>query len=109
MLNSRSIRNETEVIHELIIDKDFDCLAITETWLSSSNIESDIVKSFTPEEYSFLHCAQSQCMAGEGIGLLYKSSMSVKEVTSESNFKTFEHQEFQLNLRSSTVCVTVFY
>ena len=35
--------------------------------------------------------------------------MSVKEVTSESNFKTFEHQEFKLNLRSSKVCVTVLY
>ena len=109
LLNTRSIRNKTEVIHELVIDKDFDCLAITETWLSSSDIESDIVKSFTPEGYSFLHSARSQCKAGGGIGLLYKSSMSVKEVTSESNFKTFEHQEFQLNLRSSTVCVTMLY
>ena len=44
-----------------------------------------------------------------GIGLLYKSSMSVKEISSKNNYKTFEHQEFQLNLRSSTVCVTVLY
>ena len=109
LLNTRSIRNKTETIHELVIDKDFDCLAITETWLSLSDIESDIVKSFTPEGYSFLHFARSQCKAGGSIGLLYKSSISVKEVTSESNFKTFEHQEFQLNLRSSTVCVNVLY
>ena len=48
-LNTRSIGNKTEIIHELVIDKDF------ETWISLSDIESEIVKSFTPEGYSFLY------------------------------------------------------
>ena len=46
LLNTRSIRNKTEIIHELLIDKDFDSLAITETWLSLSDIDVKYCEKF---------------------------------------------------------------
>ena len=107
LLNVRSIRNKTEIVHDLIIDNNFDCLAITETWLSPSAEQSDIINSCS-DGYSFLHCAQPQSKGGGGNGFLYKCSISVKEVTNDK-FRTFEHQDFLLKLRASTVCVIVLY
>ena len=109
LLNTRSIRNKAESVYDLVLDKDFDCLAITETWLSSSDQESDIVKSFTPAGYSFIHCARPQYKTGGRVGFLYKSSLNVKEIINRKNINTFEYQEFQLKLSASSVSIIVLY
>ena len=54
MLTRNSGINKPIAIHELVTDKKYDLLAITETWLRTKGDEASIAE-FTPTNYAFIH------------------------------------------------------
>ena len=55
VLNCRPLRNKIASIVDHIIDADLQCLALTETWLQTSDIDQCVIGEVTPEGYSFHH------------------------------------------------------
>lgn len=56
------------------MDNDIDILAITETWLRPSNLDSLTIGDLTPTGYQFHHVARDT--RGGGVGLLHKRSLN---------------------------------
>ena len=57
------------------MDKDFDILAITETWLNPRDCDDFVIGSLIPIGYRFLHSAREG--RGGGVGLPFKSSLKI--------------------------------
>ena len=55
VLNCRSLRNKTASIVDHIIDADVQCLALTDTWLQTSDIDQHVIGEVTPGGYSCLY------------------------------------------------------
>ena len=53
-LNARSVKNKTEQEAELILEKDIDVCAITETWLSGGKRDSVMKSILCPDDYKLL-------------------------------------------------------
>ena len=99
LLNCRSVRNKPLIIHDYVIENDFDILAITESWLSKDN-DLNVIGDLTPNGYNFINIprpASNTKRAGGGVGLLYKNNIKIKNVTSKP-FATFEHMECLVSL-----------
>ena len=53
MLNAWSVRNKTDIIHQLVIDYKSSIVAITDTWLT--NNDSSIPSQLTPTNFDIIH------------------------------------------------------
>ena len=53
-LNARSVKNKTDQVAELILEKDIDVCGITETWLSGGERDSVIRGTLCPDGYKLL-------------------------------------------------------
>jgi len=103
LFNARSVRNKTLSIKDMIVERDIDCLAITETWLRSD--DNNILQDLCPTGYDCCHVPRGS--KGGGVALLYKKGLRIKKNTSIKNkFKSFEFADLTL-LHSSTSLRTV--
>ena len=106
IFNARSVRNKTTCIQDLVIEKHYDILGLTETWLNEKD-ESDITSSLTPNGYKFYH--KPRCgKHGGGVGVLIRSNIKVKQVQCKK-YNTFEHMEIILGFHSKSVRLVVLY
>ena len=100
-LNVQFIRNKTadfvDFVHEYSLD--IHVVAISETWLKPG--DDWIITEITPPGYSFHHIPRLH-KTGGGVGLLYKSSLSVSIKSDAGDYSSFEsiHAEITCNSRS---------
>ena len=90
------------------MENDIDILAITETWLRPSNLDSLTVSDFTPTGYQFHHVTRD---TRGGVGLLHKSSLNFHKdsVDFTGNFQSFEAVDMKLHWRSTTMHILIIY
>ena len=106
-VNSRSIKNKTYVICDLVLEKKFDVFLISETWLSETGDEV-IIRQLTPPGYSFLHCPRQGGGSG-GVGLLYRSCLRLELVKKLVNYTSFEYIAVNLTLSKETLTLACIY
>ena len=106
LLNVRSIKNKSVVLHDFILDNKLDFLAVTETWLSENQDGSDIINSLTPNGHCFYSNPRDN--RGGGTGVVIKSNIKLKQIK-EKCFTNFEHQEFVLKVVINVVRLCVIY
>ena len=107
-LNAQSVRNKATSLADLVISRDIDILALTETWLGV-NTDNYVIKELVPSGYTFLHTPRYKFDAplspalnrGGGVGLMYKSGMKVESVRSSFNFTHFEHADYYITTRDA--------
>lgn len=95
LINVRSIKNKTESIVDLVLDKKIDVLALTETWLG--NDDNHVIAECTPPGFRFDHVPRGY--RGGGVGLLYKDTCKVTVIKLSGKFRTFEAMEVLLSTR----------
>lgn len=60
LLNVRSVKNKSLPVKDMIVERDIDILALTETWLGSSDSDNKIIGDICPTGYN---CVTSQEVA----------------------------------------------
>ena len=95
-VNVRSVRSKTAEFVDNIIDDKYDICLVIETWLTSQ-VDVKQVEA-TPAGYQFLHCPRPGRTAG-GIGLVFKSSMNPRLVTSGIT-TSFEYSKWYIKYSS---------
>ena len=68
-IDVRSVREKGPILHDLIVSKSLDILAVTETWLRA-NDTSAFLSDLTPPGFSFLHVPRHG-RPGDGVGLYF--------------------------------------
>ena len=83
------VRNKTASIIDHIIDADLQCLALTETWLQTRDIDQCVIVEVTPEGYSVHHVSMVK-QKGGSVGLLIRDSfkVTVQPAFKASSFKS---------------------
>ena len=91
-LNARSVKNKADQVAELILEKDIDVCAITETWLSGSERDSVIRGTLCPDGYKLLDAPRANHRGG-GVPLICKQSLTIKQqkVASASSYRSTYH------------------
>ena len=103
--NARSIRNKTSVLHDSICDNQFDLVALTETWLTASDLA--IKNECTPTGYKLIDSPRFS-RSGEGIALVYRSTLSVIEVIAGEK-SSFEYAEFIVSNKNFKIRLIIIY
>lgn len=105
-LNARSLRNKCNEFVEFVQANDLDLIAITETWFKPDDIS--VVRACTPSGFSFHHIPRS-VRTGGGVGLLYRSTLSINVTDIHFDYSTFESLHCELTCNSLSVRLVVIY
>ena len=84
---ARSLRNKIPSLISLMTDHDLDILFITETWLSP--LDSPHIAALKTPPYCFIHNPHDSPHPGGVIGILYKSSLTISNIS----YHSFSHSE----------------
>ena len=109
LVNCRSVKKKESPssILNLIIEEQLDCLALTETWLSTEDdINRPFLSRLVPDNWAILHAPRKS--RGGGVGFMYNLKFSAKLDTSPS-FSSFECQTVLLTAASVTFRFIVIY
>ena len=87
--NSQSVGNKP--ICEYVTDRDIDILCLTETWLRKD--DPVVIGEISPPGYSFINVPRNSNNHRGGVGILYKSQLSLGQVTNQEfpDFHSFEY------------------
>lgn len=107
LLNARSIRNKALLVKDYVVEHDIDVLALTETWLDSSDKDDYYVSEICPTGYVFNHSSRVDLIGG-GVGFLTKKHMRIKKQR-EMNFKSYEYLDLLISYRHGCIRVVTVY
>ncbi|PIK47853.1 putative RNA-directed DNA polymerase from mobile element jockey-like [Apostichopus japonicus] len=105
-INMQSVRNKADEFVDFVQDKSLDVVAISETWLR----EDDIILcgDITPVGYSFQLVPRKE-KTGGGVGILFRSSLSLKIKSHEKVYNSFKAIHAELTVNSRTVNLVALY
>ena len=106
-INPRSVKNKTLILNDFIVSNDYDVVAITETWLGTSQ-DKKCIGELVPEGYSFKHIPRPPGQEGGGVAILFKSNIKFKLVTRRSATH-FESLECVLSTSDCSFGLAVIY
>ena len=101
-LNVRSVKNKALSVADMVISRDIDILALTETLLGSA-IDDHVIHGLVPRGYEFHAVSRSGRKRGGGVAVLHKSGLKLKKVSPRGHFTHFEHFQTVHYISSSTI------
>ena len=108
-VNIQSLSKKTEEFRDLILKENFDCVILTETWLTEET--HDIILSrTTPDGYISKSLPRSS--RGGGIAFIYKDCFkrsSPPSIFKYNNHGTYEAAQFYLNLPNHQISIICVY
>jgi exonuclease III len=108
ILNTQSVRNKIDIIRDVTIENDFDILALTETWLTTTDKDQFFVDGLSLPGYKPYLIPRKGNMGYGGVALLYKTNMHVMSKSAE-DFRSFEHCKIVFNTGSKNLNLEVIY
>jgi hypothetical protein len=108
-LNAQSVKNKALSVADYVVSQDIDVLALTETWLGTT-IDKKVKAELKPTGYKLKHIPRPNKQGG-GVGILYKSGLTVRILDSTLNgaFTHFEHMDCSLTAGDITVRLCIIY
>jgi len=103
-INVRSVKNKAVSVSDLMISRDIDILALTETWLGSA-IDGHVINILVPCGYEFHSVSRPHGIRGGCVAVLYKSGLTVKSIPMRDNYTNFEHSDHYVTISSVRLCV----
>ncbi len=107
LMNCRSVNNKSAFISDAIIENNFDCVALTETWLSPDEDNNKaVISSLLPEGYDMIHVPRAG--KGGGVGFIHRSQCRVK-MERNTQFSSFESMTVLMDIASFTFRFIIIY
>ena len=107
-LNVRSVKNKALSVADMVISRDIDILALTETWLGSA-IDDHVIHELVPRGYEFHAVSRSGGKRGGGVAVLHKSGLKLKKVSPRGHFTHFEHANYHVMIHGVTFRLCIIY
>ena len=111
LLNCQSVGNKTASIVDHLLTEQVDILALTETWLNTTELDQRKIAHLTPKGYVFHQVPRSTTgkhSQGGGVGILIRSNMKVT-VQPASKFRSFESIQVCITAESVVLNIVVIY
>ena len=108
LLNTQSCRNKASEVKDFILDNHIDVLALTETWLKTSDSDRVTRSEVTPPGYQLLDVPKPKGRGGR-VGLITKDTIHVKKQNIPVVTSSYECMEVLLNAGSCFVRLLIIY
>ena len=105
-MNAWSIRNKIGSFQHYLQDEKIDLCAVTETWLKPDDIIHP--REITPPGYDILSKPRTDERL-EGVALVYKSSMKIKNITQTDQPMGLEYKNVHAKFRNKTLNLYIIY
>lgn len=107
LVSTRSIRNKTLILQDLIINERYDILTLTETWLSG-NGDADLQQA-CPPGYSSYHLPRKTGRGG-GVAIIHRVTIAVSPSPIRGlTTTTFEIMSVLLTTNSTSIRIILLY
>ena len=100
-VNARSIRNKIGPFQHYLQDEKIDMCAITEIWLKPDDVIHP--EEIVPPGYDILSKPRSDGRLGGGVALVYKSSITVNNITHTDQPIRLEYMNIHVKFRNKTL------
>ena len=108
-MNVRSVKNKALSVADMVISRDIDILALTETWLGSA-IDDHVIHELVPRGYEFHAVSRSGGKRGGGVVVLHiTSGLKLKKVSPRGHFTHFEHADYHVLIHGVTFRLCIIY
>ncbi len=107
-INARSVKNKHIYLNDYISSHAFDIVAISETWLGTSDIDDTCINGLVPNGYNILRADRNDGRRGGGVALLYKQWLNIK-CSNKRQYKQFECLQCSVSLNKNTTQLYVVY
>ena len=104
------MNNKALSVADFVIENSIDVLALTETWLGAGT-DQLVLNDLTPPGYGFHHIPRQDGRRGGGVGVLFRSSLSLKVTssTADRKYSQFEHIDACLGNQDCDMKLCVVY
>lgn len=112
VLNIQSVTNHTVEIHELILEKGLDILALTETWLKGDQSEKAKINEFVPRTHKFYSVPRNVqgIERGGGVGLIVSKNFRVQNIEATPIVvSSFEYIDLKINCLNNKLRLLLIY
>ena len=106
LLNSQSVCNKTTELRELTVEQGIDVFAITETWLSSTDILK--INELVPNTHKFFHTPRNFGQGG-GVGIVLSKAFTNVRVRMIGTFVSFEYLALEFRAKNVQFLFIVVY
>jgi len=107
VMNCQSVKSKPEYIKDFIVEKDVDCVALTETWLTGTDADKPTESQLVPNGYKLLHVPRLRSRGG-GVGVIYKQQYPLKTDPAFAA-TSFESMNVLATIGSSAFRIIVLY
>ncbi len=108
VINCQSVRNKAAYLNHFITENNFDCVALSETWLNSVEIENNVTMSaLLPAAYKISHVPRQEARGG-GVAFIHRDHYKVRIDTSFTA-SSFESITTVMDVGSFTFRFVVIY
>ena len=109
LANTQSIKNKDAALHQFILENDIDLSCVTETWLSSSNIDQVWIKAMDVNKNGLrMYKSNRGGKRGGGVALIACDNIKVKLID-DKNCRTFQYAKWLLTTSHSEFTCIVLY
>ena len=108
-INVRSVKNKAISVSDLVISRDIDILALTETWVAWQRHRRSRDKYISSMWIRLHSVSRPHGIRGGGVAVLYKSGLAVKPIPMRDNYSNFEHSDYYVTIRAVTFRLCVVY
>ena len=109
LANTQSIKNKDAVLHQFILENDRDICCVTETWLSSSDIDQVWIQATDLNKNGLMmYTSNTEGKRGGGVALIVCDNIKVKLID-DKNCRTFQYAKWLLTTSHSEFTYTILY
>lgn len=111
LINSRSMKNKTELIFDMLLSHKLSFLMITETWLTGNDVfDRAIFHDSCPPSYSYISAPRSDKRGG-GLALLFNTALRVEPIPDNDclKFKSFESLQVRTCSGNKVTIIVMIY